>query len=153
MQPHAGRHIRRTFKHYLEDRSPCYSTLTSSLFPTNFECHHWLVRQGNEMGGKKKRKEGGREGRGGGGGRDLVGAVHGREKRPQRRGWIIILAYTTETIRRRLRRHFRLSIPTSPSYPLACVDAWPKAGRCNHDKMSPVVTRRRAMLAVIIRKL
>lgn len=67
MQPHAGRHIRRTFKHYLEDRSPCYSTLTSSLFPTNFECHHWLVRQGNEMGGKKKRKEGGREGRGGGG--------------------------------------------------------------------------------------
>lgn len=81
-----------------------------------------LARSPGERNGREKKKEGRREG-GERGGRDLVGAVHGREKRPQRRGWIIILAYTTETIRRRLRRHFRLSIPTSPSYPLACVDA------------------------------
>lgn len=52
--------------------------------------------------------------------------------------WIIILAYTSETIRRRLHRHFRLSIPTLCPYPHtpARVDAWPKAGQRNHDKMS-----------------
>lgn len=39
------------------------------------------------------------------------------EERAQRRRRIIILAYTSETIRRRLHRHFRLSIPTPRPYP------------------------------------